>query len=310
MRRLHRDLIDEIQAAIVRFSAEVTPLAGVVGAAERRACAEQLVSSIRRVEYVRGLTTRKLDARRADPSHDLFDPLMGAALAIRRGDVDEGWWLTFLATHFGKHIVDGWQLARDFYGAFGTRPTWTWSEVSQHHDQLDAWLDEQWPTLIDDGVSRRFSNHRKYESKTPKQMKSVLGSYIELVSAYGGHRGLMQDVHKAVGQNPHAGFRELYRRMTSVKRFGRLGTFDFLAMLGKLGIAPIEPDSAYLSEATGPLRGAKLFVFGDANAKADPRQLEDILDKLDARLDVGKQVLEDALCNWQKTPDRFVLFRG
>lgn len=310
MQGLHRDRIDQIQAAIATFSAEVFPLMGVIGAAEKRACSEQLVSSMRRVDYIRGLAARDMDARRADPSQDLFDPLMAAALAVKRGDVDEAWWLTFLATHFGKHIEDGWRLTRDFYGAFGTHPSWKWLEASRHHAQLNAWLDGQWPALVDDGIPRRFSNHRKYESKSPAQMKSVLGSYIEFVTAHGDHRSLMQDVHRNVGQNPYAGFHELYRRMAVVKRFGRLGTFDFLAMLGKLGIAPIEPDAAYLAQATGPLKGAKLFVFGDAEAKADPRQLEEILDRLDAELKVGKQVLEDALCNWQKTPDRFVLFRG
>lgn len=310
MRGLHRDRIDPIQATLAKFSAEVFPLRGVIGVAERRACAEQLVSSMRRVEYVRGLAARTIDARRADPSHDLFDPLMAAALAVKRGDVDEAWWLTFLATHFGKHIEDGWQLTRDFYGAFGTRPSWTWTEASRHRVQLNDWLDRQWPALVNDGVPRRFSNHRKYESKSPAQMKRVLGSYIELVTTHGDHRSFMREVHIAVGQHPHEGFHELYKRMGSVKRFGRLGTFDFLAMLGKLGIAPIEPGFAYLAEATGPLKGAKLFVFGDPEAKTDPRQLEEILDRLDAELKVGKQVLEDALCNWQKTPDRFVLFRG
>lgn len=310
MQGLHRDRIDQIQATLANFSAKMFPLRGVGGAAERRACAEQLVSSMRRVDYVRGLAARNLDARRADPSHDLFDPLMAATLAVKRGEMDEAWWLTFLATHFGKHIEDGWRLTRDFYGAFGSRPPWTWLESSGRYAALNSWLDGQWPELVNDGIPRRFSNHRKYESKSPTQMKSVLGSYIEFVTAHGDHRSLMQDVHRAVGQNPHQGFHELYRRMAAVKRFGRLGTFDFLAMIGKLGIAPIEPGSAYLAAATGPLKGAKLFVFGDAEAKADPRQLEEILDGLDTELKVGKQVLEDALCNWQKTPERFVLFRG
>ena len=310
MQGLHRDQIDRIEAGMEKFSADVFPLAGVARAAELRACAEQLVSSMRRVDYVRGLATRDLDDRRADPLHDLFDPLMAAALAVRRGDADEAWWLAFLATHFGKHTKDGWRLTRDFYGAFDTRPPWTWQNASQHVADLNSWLDGQWPALVNDGASRRFSNHRKYESKSSAQMKSVLGSYIAMVTANGNHRGLIQDVHRTVGQNPHEGFQELYRRMAAVKRFGRLGTFDFLAMLGKLGIAPIEPGLAYLSDATGPLRGAKLFVYGDADAKVDPAQLEDILSKLDNELNVGKQVFEDALCNWQKTPDRFVLFRG
>ena len=41
--------------------------------------------------------------------------------------------------------------------------------------------------------------------------------------------------------------------MDTVQRFGRLGKFDFLTMLGKLGIAPIEPGITFLKGATGPL---------------------------------------------------------
>ncbi|WP_283196523.1 hypothetical protein [Rhizobium sp. BT04] len=307
---LHRDKIDQIRDTLANFSANVFPLAGVAGDAERQACAEQLVSSMRRVDYVKDLATKALHPNRADPASEIFDPLMAAALTTRQGNYDEAWWLAFLATHFGKHIEDGWRLMQDFYGAFGTRPAWTWATTSNNVTDLNNWLDQQWPGLLNDGVPRRFSNHRKYESKSSSQMKAVLGSYIDFVSAFGGHQNLVQDVHRTVGQHPHAGFDELYKRMRAVKRFGRLGTFDFLTMLGKLGIAPIEPGTAYLADATGPLRGTKLFVHGDPDANADPSELEEILDQLDAQLQVGKQVLEDALCNWQKTPDRFVLFRG
>ena len=84
-------------------------------------------------------------------------------------------------------------------------------------------------------------------------------------------------------------------------RFGRLGRFDFLTMLGKLGIAPVQPGSAYLwHDASGPLAGAKLLLLGDADAKVPARQLDAQLEDLDKHLKVGMQTLEDALCNWQK----------
>ena len=92
--------------------------------------------------------------------------------------------------------------------------------------------------------------------------------------------------------------------------FGRLGKFDFLTMLGKLGVAPIEPGSAYLVGATGPLQGARLLFANDPKAKVGPRELDARLTKLDSYLSVGMQVLEDSLCNWQKSPRRFVSFRG
>ena len=307
---IHRDKITEIHETLQRFSADVHPLLGITEQAEGRACAEQIVSSLRRVSYITQLSNRAISPLRADPSNDLFDPLMAASLAIKKGDADNAWWLTFIATHFGKHPEDGWRLAQAFYGAFGQREPWNWINSSNDTRELFEWLTNAWPALIDDGISRRFSNHRKYESKKPIALIRVFGSYIELVQRYGSHAALIHDVHKAAGQHEHAAFDELYSRMGEINRFGRLGLFDFLAMIGKLGIAPIAPGIAYLKGATGPLAGTKLLVFGNPNASATTEELESVLAKLDDELQVGKQVLEDSLCNWQKSPGKFVLFRG
>lgn len=307
---IHREKTIEILETLQQFSVDVRSLLGILQQAEGRACAEQIVSSMRRVTYITQLRDRAISPIRADPATKLFDPLMAASLAIRKGDIDNAWWLTFIATHFGKHPKDGWRLARDFYGAFGQRAPWNWMNASKDKEQLFDWLENSWPRLLNDGISRRFSNHRKYESKKPSALIQVFNSYIEMVLLHRSHASFINEVYKAVGQHEHAVFDELYSRMGAVKRFGRLGSFDFLAMLGNLGIAPIAPGKAYLNGATGPLAGTKLLVFGNSNAQVSTEELEDILAQLDDRLQVGKQVLEDALCNWQKSPDKFVLFRG
>jgi hypothetical protein len=77
-------------------------------------------------------------------------------------------------------------------------------------------------------------------------------------------------------------------------------------MLGKLGLAPIEPGSTYIKGSTGPRKGATL-LFG---RQADAAELDSWLVELDTHVNVGMQVLEDALCNWQKSPSKFVPFRG
>ena len=92
----------------------------------------------------------------------------------------------------------------------------------------------------------------------------------------------------------------------AVRRFGRLGRFDFLAMVGNIGLAEIAPTRAYLSGATGPLKGAKLLFGEDAPAAVLDKWLVD----LNGYLDIGMQVIEDSLCNWQKSPSLFVQFRG
>ena len=67
---------------------------------------------------------------------------------------------------------------------------------------------------------------------------------------------------------------------------------------------------AYLEDATGPLRGARLFFDGDVNSKSSEKSLEARIAQLDEHLAVGKQVMEDSMCNWQKSPNKYVGFRG
>ena len=86
--------------------------------------------------------------------------------------------------------------------------------------------------------------------------------------------------------------------------------FDFLAMLGNLGIAPISPGSAFLMGATGPLAGARLLFFGNATNPASASILESKLRDFGKTTGLGMQVLEDSLCNWQKSPGTYQRFRG
>ncbi len=85
-----------------------------------------------------------------------------------------------------------------------------------------------------------------------------------------------------------------------------MARFDYLTMIGKLGFAPIKPARPYLQGATGPVRGARL-LFGTDDGTAT---LDEWLVELGAEMNVGMQVLEDSLCNWQKSPGEFRPFRG
>ena len=80
-------------------------------------------------------------------------------------------------------------------------------------------------------------------------------------------------------------------------------------MVGKLDLAPIEPGSTYMPGATGPLTGARL-LFGKPKATAAALDGQLVLLNAYLKLRFGMQVLEDALCNWQKSPAKFVPFRG
>ena len=122
----------------------------------------------------------------------------------------------------------------------------------------------------------------------------------------------MQEAQKQVGGNPRKTFDYLYRSMDDVVSFGRLARFDYLTMVGKLGLAPIEPGSTYMQGATGPVLGARLLFGGNTKATPNSSDLDAWLVQLEADLNMnfGMQVLEDALCNWEKSPVNFKPFRG
>lgn len=300
--------------AITCYQSKAGALPGLAGGGHVETLVAQLIDSLRRIEFAHHLRDARHDPARMDPSSSLFDPLRAAVLRNRSGETDEAWWLVFLATHFGKHAVDGWCLARDVYGKLGQGGIWDWATISRDPSAFQAWLAANEATLRGaDGVSRRFSNHRKYESlkaSTTNGTAGIFASYVAWVVPPRTHADLVRQLHKMVGQDPQTVFAALYESLDAVQRFGRLGKFDFLAMLGKLGIAPIDPGSTFLKGATGPLAGGRLLFGGARDAKLSVRELEARLVGFGRKTGLGSQVLEDALCNWQKSPGTYVRFRG
>jgi hypothetical protein len=301
----------ELAAGLGTFARHHLP--GGTTAAQRVALVEQFVDSIRRIRFVHRLRTDRINQARCDPADSMFDPLKAAALKYRTGNLDEAFWLVFLATHCGRHLTDHWMLARAIYGRDGVGPVWAWSSISGNPDGFDEWLCGAYLKLRTDGVSRRFGNHRKYETLRPDSNRgtiAVFRSYIAWVGANRGHSILIREAQRATGGDPKATFDYLYHAMAEVTSFGRTGRFDFLTMVGKLGLADIEPGIPYLVGATGPLAGARLLFGGTRTADLAPQMLDQWVVELGDHLGLGMQAMEDALCNWQKSPDAYLPFRG
>lgn len=304
----------DIGRALSRFEQSEGPLIGIRPPENRDTFIEQLIESVRREGYVAALQQKTLSPLRGDPSSPLFDPLMAAILQRDMGDHDEACWLVFLSVHFGKHRHDGWRLVRDVYGRISQPGMWTWGSVTRNPAAFSNWISNNYRILHGgDGVTRRFGNHRKYETLNPTSNRStgnVVASYVRWVSARGTHRDLFDYYGALAGGDPKVAFDSLYVSLKPVMSFGRTAKFDYLTMLAKLQLANISPGSAYLRSATGPLRGAKLLFGGSTTSAIDGGELDARLIALDRHLNVGMQALEDALCNWQKSPGRFVRFRG
>lgn len=268
----------------------------------------QLIDSIRRIEYLNLTSIRARSEGLYTPYSGSFQPLGGAAALQKAGRIDDAYWLVYLATHFGKHKIDGWNLTEDFYGRFGEGGVWDWASASHDPMAIPNWLHANYPHVTSAGRSRRFGNHRKFETLKPgpKGTGYAVATYIQWIANYGSHQALIEDVQRRVGQNPKVVFACLYDELDQVAKLGRLGKFDLLCNLSNLLIAPIIPNLAYIAQSTGPKAGARL-LFGNALSVA---QLETACAELAEHLNVSPQVIEDALCNWQKSPKKYIYFRG
>lgn len=306
MREIDRQRGDELSANLVAYTKH-TPLPGIASVEARQSLVRQMIDSLHRVEFALRLGDRPIDPRRMDPSDAMFDPIRAAFLHDRAGNKDEAAWLVFLSTHFGFHRRWKWELTRRVYGALGTAPVWTWARTSGDLGGFRSWFEANAADL--EGVP--FGNHRKYESLRPgaeNNLADTVASYVTWIGANRGFALLVADVDQPPS-DAKTRFDRLYRA-SPIVQFGRTAKFDFLTMIGKLAIADIEPPLPYLQGATGPTRGARLLLANDPTAAIPVKILSATVVDLGTHLGVGMQVMEDALCNWQKSQFAYVAFRG
>ncbi|MBV2148085.1 hypothetical protein KRZ98_07265 [Sphingobium sp. AS12] len=267
--------------------------------------AMQFVASQRREDYYRLVQREPISANRADPNDWLFDAERAVAYHVQQGNVDEAGWLIFLMTHFARRPDTGWRRLQDVYGMLGAG-RWDWPAVAANSAGFDQWLSANWQN-----IGGAFGNHRKYESLRPdahRPMQRAVADYIAWIGA-GGHAAFFATAVFTGGNHPHTIFDYLYQRM-AISSFGRLAKFDYLSLIGRYGLAPIAAGSAYLDGATGPGNGARLLIDGVHNSGRPNSNVQQQLDVLDSYLTVGMTVMEDALCNWQKSPSHFIHYVG
>jgi Alpha-glutamyl/putrescinyl thymine pyrophosphorylase clade 3 len=296
---------------LTTYEAQVGTLPGISSRAARATLVEQLIESERRNRYVKVLLSRELGDLTEDPTYSVFDPLRAAIINFRRGNHEEAFWMIFLFVHFGRHRRGGWRYAREVYGKLGQGGRWDWDSVRSDVGGFRTWLDDNRNLIRQADVPGGFGNHRKYESLggwSSAGTGAVVSSYVEWVEGAGGHDALFENAIARAAGDEQLAFDYLYRAMGSVHRFGRTARFDYLSMIAKTEFAKIRPGKAYISGATGPRTGAML-LFGQPDS-VDASELEAKLQELEEYLAVGFDVIEDALCNWQKSPAFFRPFRG
>lgn len=308
IRPSYQSRFDQLDRQIRQFERQNTPLPGIQGDEERAVLINQLVDSERRNEHFARMLSRPLSAKFADPHSGDFDPLRAAISHWRSGNQDEAFWLVFLFVHFGKHPTAGWRYAREVYGRLNSHPIWTWDEISANTPEFRLWLGESQEQLLRRDQPRGFGNHRKYSSLSHESHRgtaAVFESYVEWIMSYGSHGGLI--AHYAHLSSAEERFDALYREMKVVTDFGRIAKFDYLMTLSRLNFLDVRPGCAYLQGATGPLQGARLLITGP-DSSTGARDLEKILGAFSQVTQTSFDVIEDAICNWQKSPAKFKKF--
>ena len=297
----------QLTTALATHDQAVQPLPGMHPGNRRDVLATQLTASLRRERYFQVIQQiGAIGAQRADPLHPSFEAELGVVHLLQNNQFDEAGWLIFLMTLIGKPHPGGWELLKNVYGRLGVG-RWDWASVSANPAAFEAWQRANWGNL-----QGSFGSHRQYESVNPdadRPLWLAVQQYVGLVVGGGGHRQWLANGVLTAGNDPHRIFDHMYKIM-NVRGFGRLGRFDYVSMLARYGLIPAEPEKAYIADATGPKRGARLLFGGGTAANIGPTRLQQQLDLLDTDLQVGMKVLEDALCNWQKNPDNFVHFKG
>lgn len=299
------------QAEYIRLVTELTAtkvaqgLQGLPDCQTIETLAMQFIASLRREDYYRLVQRAPISPDRADPNRGSFDAERAVAFHLQQGNIDEAGWLIFLMTHFARRPDSGWRRLQDVYGMLGAG-LWNWQSVMANPAGFDQWLTANWMR-----IGGAFGNHRKYESLRPdanRPMQRAVADYCAWIGP-GGHAAFFAASVVAAGNDPHTIFDYLYQQMR-ICSFGRLAKFDYLSLIGRYKLAPIEAGFAYLDGATGPGNGARLLIDGVADSGRSNSDVQQKLDALDAQLKVGMTVMEDALCNWQKSPRHFVHYVG
>lgn len=309
MKYRDQTLANTLHTILDDFSAEVD-LPGIDDNSRKNCFVAQMVDSVRRISYYATVASRNISEDRINPTAQIFDPIHAAMLSKQRQNFNEAYWLAFLAVHFGKNRQTKWQLVRNVYGGLGNSRIWTWDAVTTNFQEFSDWMEDYEEDL---GRSGNFGNHRKYESLKSASSSGtihVINSYLDWIGD--DHVSKFKAFEDRSPENPSQLFDLLFRSMSQVHRFGRTARFDYLTSIGKLNLLQIEPGQTYLQGATGPVLGSRLLFGGSPTAPISKSELKELLRQLEAKLNLsfGMQVLEDTLCNWQKSPMIYKYFNG
>lgn len=304
----NRDIYQYLEEKVDNYN-KTGVLNGISDDAAKDCLIRQLVDSVKRVNFIFAIKSRNIDEERKNPASEIFDPLRGAIKYFQEGNLNEAGWLIFLFTHFGRHKSTKDNLLKSFYGRFGEENVLTYDFVYNNLNDVREWIGENETILRQSG---KFSNHRKFQSIkafSNSGTGATIKSYCDLIGP--SHEEFYSNINRDNQKSPEEKFDYLYKLFfKNLVGFARLGVFDLVTMLGKIGFVEAIPGSPYIQNSTGPKKGTTL-LFGvpeNTSGKELNAYLQDFGKALD--LPFAMQIVEDAVCNWQKDTKNYEYFSG
>jgi hypothetical protein len=272
-------------------------LGNQIDSAKLNILARQTYDSIRRIRIY---DTYKIKANDAVANQMSFSHTSNPFVLAQRKDLSfqERVWVVYLATYFGKSKNSGW----DLFKRASFKPDQSIIKFEQIKDDIDSYF--KYLSSIDFFQGCTFSNHRKYTAKELNGSKGLFRSidyFVKNIQIY--------------CPEVEMDFHDMFLLSIKIPNFGRLAGFDFTSSLAKLDLNVKEPTSMYADHSTGPLQalGLLLKLTGNNTAIVYQRELgSDLMSWFltNSTIFMVGQVLEDAICNWQKNTTRYIRYVG
>ncbi|MRT17562.1 hypothetical protein F3C99_11410 [Vitellibacter sp. q18] len=259
--------------------------------------ANQTSDSIRRIQIYDAYRLRAQEAVQGKKS---FFHTSNPFVLAQRSDLNyqNRVWIIYLATYFGKSNKSKWELFN--------RATFRKNQSIILFDEIQADLNNYFKFLVsfDFFQDCDYSNHRKF---TPKNLLNSNGLFRSI-------EYFVKNVEFYSSENEME-FDEMYLRSQKIPNFGRLAGFDFTSSLVKCRFNIKEPKSMYADNSTGPLQALELLLklTNNNSSKVSQKQLSaDLMEWFlkNSRIYMTGQVLEDAICNWQKNTVKYIRYSG
>lgn len=258
----------------------------------------QTIDSIRRINIYQAYAMK---ARRAEELNLPFFHTSNPFTLSQRSSIgiDSKVWYIYLATYFGKSNKSKWKLFNKT--AFkADKSLIEFKEIKLNRLHYYTYLRN-----IDLFNNANFSNHRKYTKKSLEGRKGLIYSidyFLDNIDKY-SHSNLVE-------------FDVVFSYAMKIPNFGRMAAFDFTSSLCKCNLNINDPISMYHENSTGPLKAlADILILAKCKDVSKSAQIDFGNDLLawfleHSKIQIVAQVLEDTICNWQKSPRKYQRYFG